>query len=95
MLQGAARVAGGTGSLAWLAARGGTGFFGFGVFHLLLVQADPLVDCAVRLAVAAWWLGRWCSRCLLVCKLESKGARESARAPAREDVGECASGWGA
>ena len=63
---GAARMAGGTGALAWLGAHRGTGGLGLGLAHLFLLQADPLVDCALRLGVAVWWMFGWWSRCLLV-----------------------------
>ena len=89
-----ARAAGGTGALSWLAARRGAGGLGFGLVHLLLVQADPLVDCAMRLAVAVWWLGRWCSHCLLVRERACAGEKPCA-CVSREDVGECARGRGA
>jgi hypothetical protein len=65
-------VAAGSGALAWLGVHRGMGGLSFGLAHLLLLQADPLVDCALRLGVAVWWMWGW-SRCLLVREGESEG----------------------
>jgi hypothetical protein len=70
--RGIARVAAGSGALAWLGVHRGMGGLSFGLAHLLLLQADPLVDCALRLGVAVWWMWGW-SRCLLVREGESEG----------------------